>query len=216
MLQLLGDQGYGKAAAVLTDEAALVEAARTSAEAFGELYDRYFDRIYRYAYRKTNSREEAEDITSLTFQRALEGLGRYEWRSLPFGAWLYRIASNAIIDRHRRWAPTVPVDDLDEGGDLPLTKVQPDELIERVEAHQELVAALRQLSTDQREVLILRFSENLRFKEIGVIMGRSEGAVKKLLYRALLALRGHLESLGGGNGIDGFSRALSRATSSCS
>lgn len=216
MVQTLDDQVHAQSAAGLADERALVEAARTSADAFGELYDRYFDRIYRYAYRKTNSREEAEDVTSLTFQRALEGLGKFEWRSLPFGAWLYRIASNAIIDRHRRAMPTVPVDDLAEGWDPLPTRVQPDELIERVEAHQELVWALARLSADQREVLILRFSENLRFKEIGITMGRSEGAVKKLLYRALLALRSQLESLGGGNGFDGLSRVLGRAASASS
>ena len=216
MVQLPNNPVDADTSTGLADERALVEAARTSAGAFGELYDRYFDRIYRYAYRKTNSREEAEDITSLTFQRALEGVGRFQWRSLPFGAWLYRIASNAVIDRHRRSMPTVPVEDLGEGAELPGTRTQLDELVERVEAHQELVWALRRLSPDQREVLILRFSENLRFKEISIIMGRSEGAVKKLLYRALLALRTHLESLGGGNGIDGLPRAIGRAASSCS
>ena len=96
----------------LEAEAALVERARTDPEAFGELYDRYLTPLYHYAFARCRSHPEAEDLTAQTFRRALERLDTYQWRSLPFGAWLFRIAHNLIVDRLRRPAGGVSLDRL--------------------------------------------------------------------------------------------------------
>ena len=97
--------------AELSSERELVEAAKTSREAFGELHDRYVVRTYRYAYRRTGSHHDAEEVTSETFRRALEHLHQYRWEGVPFGAWLHRIAANLVVERHRKERTREPLDE---------------------------------------------------------------------------------------------------------
>jgi len=158
-----------RSAAELQDEARLIEAAKRDRNAFAALYDRYFDQIYSYCYYHSGRREEAEDLASETFQRALEGLDDFEWRGIPYSAWLYKVASNLMSKRRRR-PPWIEL---------------PDPIAGSGENDPE-----RPL--DQRDAVLLKFEGRLKNKEIGVIMGRSEGAVKLLLFRAVHGLRRRL------------------------
>lgn len=173
-----------RSAAELQDEARLIEAAKRDRAAFAALYDRYFDQIYSYCYYHLGRREEAEDLASETFQRALEGLDEFEWRGIPYSAWLYRVASNLMSKRRRR-PPWVELPD-------PVAapgENDPERLWLRREQGDALHRAVRKLPLDQRQAVLLKFEGHLKNKEIGVIMGRSEGAVKLLLFRAVHGLR---------------------------
>jgi RNA polymerase sigma-70 factor, ECF subfamily len=176
-----------RSAAELQDEARLVEAAKRDRNAFLALYDRYFDQIYSYCYYHTGRREQAEDLASETFQRALEGLAGFEWRGVPYSAWLYKVASNLMAKERRRpaWIElpeplAAPSDD------------DPERLWLKREQGEELHAAVRRLPVDQRQAILLKFEARLKNKEIGLILGRSEGAVKLLLFRAIHGLRRRL------------------------
>ena len=178
-----------RSAAELQDEARLIEAAKRDRKAFATVYNRYFDQIYSFCYYHTGRREEAEDLASETFQRALEGLPDFEWRGIPYSAWLYRVASNLMAKQRRRPAwielpePTSgsPEDD-------------PERRWLRREQGDELHAAVRRLPLDQRHAVLLKFEARLKNREIGRIMGRSEGAVKLLLFRAVHGLRRRMGS----------------------
>ena len=170
------------------DEAALVERAKTDKEAFGELYERYVDRIYNYVYYRTGNHQEAEDLTARVFFRALKHIPRYEDRGYPFSAWLYRIAHNLVAnwyrDNSRR--QLISIDNLsywrvDEDG--------PEAAATLMDDREALLAVVRRLPADRQELLILKFVEQLTNAEIGAIMGRSEGAIKSLYFRTLVALR---------------------------
>lgn len=176
------------------DEGALIAAAQNDPSAFGPLYERYVDQIYRYAYRRVGNHVEAEDVTSQTFQQALAALPGYEWRGVPFSAWLYRIAGNVIIRRGRSANREIVVEDVTtwvpENGD---EEDDPASIVARRQ-DDDLTLALRQLPLDQQRVIVLRFSHGMKSREIGEAMGRSEGAVKQLLHRAIRSLRTTLES----------------------
>ena len=173
-----------RSAAELQAEARLIEAAKRDRKAFASLYDRYFDQIYSYCYYHTGRREEAEDLAAETFQRALEGLDDFEWRGIPYSAWLYRVASNLLAKQRRRpsWV------ELPEHAAVP-AEHDPERLWLKREQGDALHAAVRMLPVDQRQALLLKFEGRLRNREIGAIMGRSEGAVKLLLFRAVHGLR---------------------------
>jgi RNA polymerase sigma-70 factor (ECF subfamily) len=179
------------AAAELEQEAALVARARTEPNAFAELYDRYVDRIYRYAYRRLGKHADAEDVTARTFHKAFEGLDHYEWRGAPFGAWLFRIAHNLLVDQYRAPAAAVSIDDLSaagrEPGD-PHTLIPEDAVLAREEVDGAWAAVAR-LPVLQRRAVTLRFGQDLSHAEVGVIIGRSEAATKQLVYRAMKTLR---------------------------
>lgn len=167
------------------DEQRLVEQAQRDPKAFGVLYDQYVDRVYRYCYRRTGSHYEAEELTAQTFRRALEGLPKYEWRGTPFGAWLFRIAGNLIVDRSKR--REVPLDrDFQESGPEPL-----DGLLEAEELD-ELWQAVYGLPLYQQQVLVLRYAQGLSTREVARIVNRSETATKQLVHRSLKALRERL------------------------
>jgi RNA polymerase sigma-70 factor, ECF subfamily len=177
------------------DEAELVAAAKRNPADFGPLYERYVDQIYRFAYRRTGNHADAEDVTSQTFQQALAALPSYEWRGLPFGAWLYRIASNIVHRRGRVSSRETPVEDVaiyargeDFAGD------DPADIVGRSSEADELVQAIRQLPSDQQRALVLKFARGLKNREIGDLMDRSEGAIKQLVHRAMLNLRAAMES----------------------
>jgi RNA polymerase sigma-70 factor (ECF subfamily) len=171
------------------DEGELVAAAKQDPTEFGALYELYVDRVYRYAYRRVGTHHDAEDVTAQTFQQALAALPKYEWRGLPFGAWLFRIAANVINRRGRTGNREIAVEDVsvfsfqEALDDDPMDRVTRDELAD------ELNELISTLPADQQRVLVLKFSHGLKNREIGDLMGRSEGAVKQLVHRALVNLR---------------------------
>jgi RNA polymerase sigma-70 factor (ECF subfamily) len=179
----------------VTDEGSLLERARTyDEEALTELYDRYAPRMYAYIYRRVGDASLAEDLTGELFLRVLRSISNEQaWRE-SFRAWLYRIAHNLVVDHYRRLPPE-PVDAIDyslEGtsGD-PVTTVEGRHTMER------LRAATRRLTSEQQEVLALRFGEGLTAAEAGRVMGKTTGAVEALQHRALASLRRLL----GGEGL---------------
>jgi RNA polymerase sigma-70 factor (ECF subfamily) len=180
-----------------SDEAALIERAKSDPAGFGELYERYVDRIYNYVYHRVGNHCDAEDLTARTFQRALEHMARYEDRGAPFSAWLYRIAHNLVANWHRdRSRLQRRVTSL---GELLERRPRQDSLASIGEASEEqaaLQAAIRRLPSDRQLLLVLKYSEELANAQIGKIMGRSEGAIKSLYHRTLIALRKDLEGRG--------------------
>lgn len=182
----------------LQDEATLVERARTDGAAFGELYQRYAKAIYNYVYYRTGNHHDAEDLTARTFQQALAHIHTYVDRGLPFSAWLYRIAHNLVANWHRDQSrrAVISIEELRASGaqSEPLRDVmQPLEaLAEDREQREQLLAAIRRLPPERQQLLILKFVERLSNAEIAAIMGRTEGAIKSLYHRTLLALRDEL------------------------
>jgi RNA polymerase sigma-70 factor, ECF subfamily len=177
----------------IAEEAELVAAAKRDPAEFGPLYERYVDQIYRFAYRRTGNHADAEDVTAQTFQQALAALPSYEWRGLPFGAWLYRIASNIIYRRGRTSSREVAVEDVAVYVRTEDYDDDPADLLDTQSDADELLRAIRMLPSDQQRALILKFARGLRNREIGDELGRSEGAVKQLVHRAMINLRATLE-----------------------
>jgi RNA polymerase sigma-70 factor (ECF subfamily) len=176
------------------DESRLVREARTDAAAFGRLYELYVDRIYSYVYYRTGNNHDAEDLTARVFMRALQHIGRYEDRGLPFSAWLYRIARNIVANWHRDEGrrQMISLNDLVQWR---VTEDSPELSAELLENKELLLDAMRRLPSERQELLILKFVERLPNAEIGEIMGRSEGAIKSLYHRTLLSLRDELDRL---------------------
>lgn len=175
-------------------EAALVAQAKRDPEAFGLLYERYVRKIYNYLYYRTGNPHDAEDLTARVFLRALTHLKNYDDRGLPFSAWLYRIAHNLLANWHRDAArrKVLPLDEaaaLDWQG---LRAEAPDVAAESHAEREKLWRAIRRLPDERQQLLILKFVERLSNAEIGVILNRTEGAVKSLYHRTLLALRDEL------------------------
>jgi len=169
------------------DAALAVRASRGDVTAFGLLYDRHVDAIYRYVYYRVRDDAEAEDLTSDVFMRALKAMPRYEPRQ-AFLAWLYRIARNAVIDKVRRGGRQVSFEDALEHP-APEHILEPDtELIARLEGDA-LRKALAKLTPLQQEVLVLRFLEGYSTNEIAHIVGKREGTVRGIQFRAIGALR---------------------------
>jgi RNA polymerase sigma-70 factor (ECF subfamily) len=167
-------------------ERTLVVRAREDSAAFGELYDFYLPRIYGFVYRRVQDQAVAEDLTSMTFQRALENVRRSEFRNDCFGGWLYRVASNVVVDHVRRDRHHVSLTDYEEReepGDLAL-----DALAAALDRDQ-LQRALGQLTNNHREVLALRFYDDLDVPEICAVLGCSREALAVRVHRALRALR---------------------------
>jgi len=178
------------------DDKAWVEAAKADPRAFGDLYERYVDRIYNYIYYRVSNVHDAEDLTSRTFYRALSHLSSYEDRGIPFSAWLYRIAHNLIANWHRDRGrrPVVALDQLTLKSQADQA---PENMAQLLDDSRLLRQGIRKLDPARQELLVLKFSEGLSNAEIGRIMGRSEGAIKSLYHRTLLALRKDLARKGG-------------------
>lgn len=172
------------------DEAALVQAAiNGDADAFGALYLRYLDAIYRYVRFRVGNTGDAEDLTEQVFLKAWEALPNYRLRGVPFLSWLYRIAHNAVVDFHRRAASEAPLAELaspaaDSHSQGPGAL---DRLIEESEISL-LADAIRRLPEDQQQVIVLRFIEGLSHAEVARVINRSQGACRVLQHRALAAL----------------------------
>ena len=187
------------------EERRLIEAAQQDRVRFVEIYEKYFELVYAYTARRTLNRDEAEDLTSEVFRKALENLSRFKWTGAPFGAWLLRISFNLIADRAKRAAR--------EGGSSPRVSkgvngasqtlgLRPGDAssaaqtqqsaVEDAERSARLFRLVDDLADDQRRVIIMRFTEEKSIRDIAGELGRSEGAVKQLQLRALQNLRAKL------------------------
>lgn len=168
-------------------ERLLIEAAKEDPGRFAELYENNFDRVYAFIARRVRDRSETEDLTAEVFHHALAALPRFEWRGAPFAAWLFRIASNAIIDRSKRAAREQQAAILELS-----TEADPQEIDEESEQRARLFQLVDRLPVDQRRVVSMRFAEEKSIREIANEIGRSEGAVKQLQFRALENLRAQI------------------------
>ncbi len=166
----------------------LAQRAGSDPAAFGELYKRHVRKIYNYIYYRTGNHHDAEDLTAKVFQRALNHVGNFEDKGVPFTAWLYRIAHNLVANWHRDRSrrPVVPLEMHASASDVAL---HPESEAIALEERELLLMAVRQLPADRQELLILKFVERLSNAEIGEIMGRTEGAIKSLYHRTLNSLR---------------------------
>ena len=172
-------------------EWALIERARVDKDAFGELYKLYVDRIYSYVYYRTSNAAEAEDLTARICERAMKHIPNYEQQGVPFSAWLYRIAHNLVANWYRDHSRRKMLS-LDDVSQWVVHEDGPEFVTQLIEDKTALLEAIRRLPADRQELLNLKFVEHLTNAEIGDIMGRSEGAIKSLYHRTLLALREEL------------------------
>lgn len=168
------------------DERLLVEAAQRDPSKFAELYERHFERVYAFVVSRVRDRDAAEDVTAEVFHKALAHLPAYQWRGAPFGAWLIRIAANAVVDRSKRAAREVVDSDR-----LPDAGAEPD--MERIDRCARLFCLVDELPADQRTVIVERFVDDRSIRETAARLGKSEGAIKQLQLRALQNLRTWME-----------------------
>jgi RNA polymerase sigma-70 factor, ECF subfamily len=172
-------------------ERLLIEAARKDPRRFADLYEANFERVYAFVARRVRERADAEDVTAEVFHHALAHLKRFEWRGAPFSAWLYRIAANAIADRWQRIAREQGGPAMQASGDSP----DPHHSItpEEIEKRARLFRLVDDLPADQRAVIEMRFAAGKSISEIARELGRTDGAVKQLQFRAVRALRDRWE-----------------------
>jgi RNA polymerase sigma-70 factor (ECF subfamily) len=159
------------------------------ADAFGELYDRYVDVVYRYVHYRVSSTALAEDLTSETFLRALRRISSYSWQGRDFGAWLVTIARNLIADHYKsgRYRLEVATSDLVEAG-ADRSEEGPEGEVLAGLTNAALIEAVKELNSEQQECIALRFLQGLSVAETAQIMGKNEGAIKALQYRAVKSL----------------------------
>ena len=174
-----------RAVAYETDERLLIEAAQRDPLRFQELYESNFERVYAFIVYRVRDREDAQDLTAEVFHQALAGIQRFEWRGLPFSAWLLGIASKILADRWQRLGKRqeVPADELELAG-----------IDAAIEERAMLFQLVDRLPEDQRKVIVRRFVDQRSIREIAEELGRSEGAVKQLQFRALKTLRSRTRS----------------------
>src|SRR5207302_11001138 len=159
-------------------------------EALEELYLLHFDRIYSYLHMSVGNRHDAEDLTTQTFMRMLESIKRFRWRSAPFSAWLFRIAHNLAMDHFRasrRWQPEEEIPE-------PRDEIEPSAEVAAMQSigRQSMLELIEGLSTEQQQVLTLKFVFTLPNAEVATILGKTEGAIKSLQHRALVSLQKHI------------------------
>lgn len=170
------------------DEQKLVEAAQRDPRHFAELYELHFHRVYAYAAKRLHTREEAEDITSAVFHQALAKIKSFEWRGVPFSAWLIRIAANAIHDRWKN-SSRENAEPISDGVENDLK----DANAKDAEQQAVLFQLVEGLPEDQQRVVMMRFVEQKSIREIAEEINKTEGAVKQLQFRALQKLRAQME-----------------------
>ena len=166
-------------------------AIKGDGEAFGKLYLRHLDSIYRYVYFRVGDTAEAEDLTEEVFVRAWEALPRYQTREYQFISWLYRIAHNLVIDYRRRKRPDALVN-VDENPEA-VTPHSPERILEEVQSLENLSDAIRELNDDEQQVIVLRYIEGLSHDEVAAIIGKSNEASRVIQHRALARLHGLLK-----------------------
>jgi RNA polymerase sigma-70 factor (ECF subfamily) len=169
----------------------LVELAQQGdREALESLYLLHFDRIYSYLHLSVGNRHDAEDLTTQTFLKMLEAIGRFRWRSAPFSAWLFRIAHNLAMDHFRSTRRWQPEEDVPEPEEMAESSAE-DEALESI-GRRSMLELIENLSHEQQQVLMLKFVFSFSNGEAGTILGKSEGAVKSLQHRALASLQKQL------------------------
>jgi RNA polymerase sigma-70 factor, ECF subfamily len=169
----------------------LVERAQEGErDALEELYLLHFDRIYSYLHMSVGNRHDAEDLTTQTFLKMLEAIGRFRWRSAPFSAWLFRIAHNLAMDHFRATKRTQPEEEVPEppGSE----EVSAEEEAMHSIGRQSMLELIENLSPEQQQVLTLKFVFNFPNAEVATILGKTEGAIKSLQHRALVSLQKQL------------------------
>jgi RNA polymerase sigma-70 factor (ECF subfamily) len=169
------------------DERLLIEAAQQDPARFADLYELNFERVYAYVVKRVQDRAESEDLTAEVFHQALANLKRFEWRGIPFAAWLFRIAANLISDRWQRSGREVGDEE-----SIGAAQVSPVE-IEEVERRATLFRLVETLPAEQKRVVLLRFVEQKSIKEVASAIRKTEGAVKQLQFRALTTLKARME-----------------------
>jgi len=169
------------------DERLLIEAAQHDPARFADLYELNFERVYAYIVKRVRDRADTEDLTAEVFQQALANLKRFEWRGIPFAAWLYRIAANLISDRRQHSGREVADDSEIESAQASAGE------IEEVERRATLFRLVETLPPEQKRVVILRFVQEKSIKEVAREIRKTEGAVKQLQFRALSSLRARME-----------------------
>ncbi len=171
----------------MQDEESLIQRAQhQEPEAFAQLYEAYFDKIYRYVVIRIGNKTEAEDMTQQVFLKALQSISSFRWRGIPFSAWLFRIAHNQVVDYLRKKAKRVIVS-IDE---LPvIANDNPQLVAEQKLDIEQLNLAIKRLTEAQQEVISLRFAGGLAIAQVAKVMGRSQGAVKALQHSAIVTLR---------------------------
>jgi RNA polymerase sigma-70 factor (ECF subfamily) len=169
------------------DEERLIRWAKQGdQEAFAQLYEENFDKIYRYVALKIGDRMEAEDITQQVFLHAIQAVPSFKWRGIPFSAWLFRIAHNQVVDYLRRKAKRATAS-LEES--LIASDEDPQKIVGQKLEIERLLSAVKKLTPAQQEVISLRFAGELPIAKVAKVMGKSEGAVKALQHSAIVALR---------------------------
>lgn len=185
------------------DERSWVDKARAGdPEACGWLYERYFDRIYRYTYLKLGDPLDAEDLTEQVFLKMIESVGSFQWQGSSFASWLYRIAHNLVVDflRQHSRRPQTPLESVSEV--LPSDGDSPDDHAERRDFAGHLVGAMSDLTDLQAQVIALKFGSDLTNAQVAEILDRTEGAVKALQYSALQKLNKLMATRGFGPGSE--------------
>jgi RNA polymerase sigma-70 factor (ECF subfamily) len=165
------------------NERLLVEAAQKDPSRFAELYENNFERVYAYVARR--DRDLAEDLTADVFHKVLAHLPQFDWRGIPFAAWLFRIAANVVADQWKRAAKEERVEDPSEGEEAAD--------LEEIEYRAQLFCMVADLPRDQRRVVMMRFAQQKGVREIAQELKRTEGAVKQLQFRGLETLRARLD-----------------------
>lgn len=168
-----------------------VLAAQADRAAFAVLYRRYLDRVYGYAFYQLRDHHDAEDATERTFLAALRGLPTFRDNGSTFRAWLFRIAHNTIANAHRSRSRR-RADPLPASFDRPAPDADPAGLVSRADELRTVLRAVHELPDDRRQVILLRFVDGLSSREVGEVLGRSPGAVRVLLHRALRDLEARI------------------------
>lgn len=173
------------------DDVFLIQrAVSRDADAFGKLYDMYVDRVYRHIYYRVGNVADAEDLTQQVFLKAWQAIGRYKKTASPFLAWLMTISHNLVVDFYRTKKDKTYLEAEVTANDLASS---PERIAEARFEQQHLRRAILQLHGDQQKVIMLRFIEGFEFKEIAPLLGKSEGAIRVILHRALARLRQVME-----------------------
>jgi RNA polymerase sigma-70 factor (ECF subfamily) len=171
----------------------LVELAQQGEEdALEQLYLLHFDRIYSYLHMSVGNRHDAEDLTTQTFLKMLEAIGRFRWRSAPFSAWLFRIAHNVAMDHFRAARRIQLEEEVPEPADSAESSAE-EEAMQSI-GRASMFELIERLSPDQQQVLTLKFVFNFSNAEVGAILGKTEGAIKSLQHRALASLHRQLRT----------------------
>ncbi len=165
------------------------QAQKGDLEALGVIYDQYFERIFKFVYFRTSHKETAEDITEAVFSKAFKALPTQDGGAGKFSAWLFQIARNAVIDHYRQKKVVIALEDLEHEPSYNTTVV--DELATQHEHHM-LLKGLDQLEPLQATVVKLRFLEDLSIKEIAAQLGKTQGNIRIIQFRALEQLRKHI------------------------